>query len=125
MEAREGFTKSTESQIKCATGLNMHYERTKLIDKGNMHAVCPACNVIYTWEHVVSCEKITNKRDYWVNKLSKKLNDAVNKVKVSTHERKIVNEMIKDVRKHFNRDIIFLTTQQVLGMREVFQSSSR
>ena len=46
MEARERFTKSIESQIKCATRLNAHGERIKVIDKGNMHAVCTSYNAI-------------------------------------------------------------------------------
>ena len=41
VEAREGFTKSTKNKIKCASGINVHRERIKMIDKGNMHAVCP------------------------------------------------------------------------------------
>ena len=42
-------------------------------------------------------------------------------VKASKYERKIVNEMIKKVRKYFNRESNFCTNQQVLGMREVFR----
>ena len=41
MEAREGFKKSTESQIKCAAAIIVHGERIKVIDKGNRYAVCP------------------------------------------------------------------------------------
>ena len=47
--------------------------------------------------------------------------DVVKKVKTSKHERKIVNEMIKDVRKCFNRESNFWTNQQVLCIREVFR----
>ena len=87
----------------------MHDERIKVIGKGNIHAFCPECNAITTWEHVVLHEKVKNTRDDWVNKLSKKLNDVVKKVKTSTHERKIVNEMIKDVKNYFNRESNFWT----------------
>ena len=79
-------------------------ERIRVIDKGNMHAFCPSCNSIETWEHVVLCEKIKNKLDDWVNKLNNKVIDVVKKVKASTHERKVANEIITDVRKYFNRE---------------------
>ena len=61
------------------------------------------------------------KRDDWVNQLNKKLNYEVKKLKASAYERKIVNKIIKDVRKQFNRESIFWTNQQVLGMREFFR----
>ena len=98
MEAREEFTNITESQIKCAAGLKTHIERIKVTDKGNTHAVCLSCDVIATWEHVMLCKKMKNKRDDWVNKLNKKLNYAVKNLKALTYERKTFNEIIKDVR---------------------------
>ena len=96
-------------------------EKIKVTGEGNMHAVCPACNALETWKHVALCKKMKKKRDYWVSKSSKKLNDAVKKAKASTCERKIVNGMIKDARKHFNRESNFWTNNQVLVMREVFR----
>ena len=66
VEAREGVTKCTESQIKCAARNNMYGERIKLIDKGNKNAVCPACDALKMWEHVVLCEKLKDKQDVWV-----------------------------------------------------------
>ena len=120
MEAREEFTNITESQIKCAAGLNMCGERIKVIDKGNRHVFCLASNAIETWEHVVLCEKMNNKRNDWVNRLKNKINDALKKVKTSTCESKI-DEMIKEFRNHFNRGNMVLTNKQVLGMREVFR----
>ena len=56
-EAREWFSNSTASKIKCMAGINMHGERIKLIDKKNRHADRPLCNEIETWENVVLCEK--------------------------------------------------------------------
>ena len=53
--------------------------------------------------------KIKDKRDEWINNLCKRLNNVVKKVNVSTHESKIVNEMIKDVRKHFDKENNFWT----------------
>ena len=63
MESREEFAKSTESQIECATGIDVHRENIKLIDKGDRHAFFLAFNKIETWEHVVSCDKMKDKRD--------------------------------------------------------------
>ena len=48
VEAREGFSDSTASKIKCATGNNMHGERIKLMHKKNRHADFPLCNEIGT-----------------------------------------------------------------------------
>ena len=62
-----------------------------------------------------------DKRDDWVNNLEKSLNMVMKKVKASTHERKIVNEMVKDVIKCFNKENHFWTNQQALDMREVFR----
>ena len=56
---------------------------------------------IETLEHVGKCEKIKNNRDDWIKNLNKKLNDEVKKIKESTYERKIVNEIIKDFRNMF------------------------
>ena len=78
-----------------------------------MHAVCLACNEKEIWEHVVLCEKMKTKRDDWVNQLNKKLNYEVKKLKASAYERKIVNKIIKDVRKQFNRESIFWTNKKV------------
>ena len=84
----------------------MHGEMIKSIDKGNMHAVFPSCNTIETWDHVVLYDKMKHKQDECVNELDKSLNDLIIKVKALTYERKIVNGMMKDVRKHFNKENI-------------------
>ena len=97
LEAREGFTSNTQRQIKCAAELNMHGERIKVIGASNKHACCPLCEPKEKWEHVVLCEKRKNKKDDQIKKLIKKLNDAAKKVKVSTYETNIFNEIIKDV----------------------------
>ena len=75
----------------------MHGERIKLIDKSNNHACCPLCDSKETWEHVLFCEKLKDKREAWIKRLSNKMKDATKKAKVSTHERSIVNKIIKDV----------------------------
>ena len=67
------------------------------------------------------CEKKKTKTGAWIKKLNKKSNETAKKLKASTHERKIINEIIKDVRKHFNRESNFWTNRQVLDMREVFR----
>ena len=53
----------------------------------------------------------------WISKLKKKLDNAAKKVKASTYEKNIVNEIIKDISKYFNGDVNFWTNQQVLGIR--------
>ena len=85
---REGFTNCTESKMKCAAGINMHGERIKLIDKGNEHAVFPACDALETWEYVVLCDKMKDKRDACVKNIEKRFNDVTKKVKASTNEKK-------------------------------------
>ena len=102
MESPEGFVKSTESQIECATGIDVHRENIKLIDKGDRHAFCLAFNEIETWEHVVSCDKMKDKRDGWINSTGDSLNDVVKKAKKSKRKRNIFNEMFEDVRNFFN-----------------------
>ena len=67
------------------------------------------------------CDKMKDKRDDFVDNLDKKINDVVKKAKSSTHERKIVNEIIKYVGKCFNEESNLWTNQQVLGMIEVFR----
>ena len=62
IEAREGFVRSTESQIKWSAGLNMHDEKIKLIYKSNNHACCPSYESKETWENVLLCEKLKDKR---------------------------------------------------------------
>ena len=121
LETREGFTRITESQIKCAAGLNMHGERIKVIDKSNAHAFCPLCNAIKTWEHVLLCKRLRIREVIGLKSFNKKLNEAVNKVKVPTYEMNIVNKIIKDIRKYCNRESNFWTNQQALVMREVFR----
>ena len=58
-----------------------------------------------------------DKKESWI----KKLNYAAKKVKATMHEINILNEIIKDVRKYFQRESDFWTNHQVLGMREVFR----
>ena len=77
----------------------MHGKRIKLIGKSSMHACCPLCESKETWEHVVLCDKMKNKKEDQIKKLIEKLNDAAKKVKASTYERNIINEIIKDVQK--------------------------
>ena len=60
-------------------GLDMCGERIKFIDKSNTHAYCLACESKESWEHVVLCEKMKNKRDAWIKKLNKKLNETTTK----------------------------------------------
>ena len=62
-EVREGFTSSAQRQIKCAAELNMCGERIKVIDTSNKHACCPWCESKETWEHVVFCDKMKNKKE--------------------------------------------------------------
>ena len=66
IEAREGVSNSTESKIKGGAGTNICGERIKLIDKMNMNMVCPLCNEVETWEHVMLCNKQNEKRDEWL-----------------------------------------------------------
>ena len=56
-EAREGFSMSTISKIKCAAGLNMHSERMQVTDKSKTHACFPLCKSTAPREHVVLYEK--------------------------------------------------------------------
>jgi len=121
IEAREGFSNSTTSKIKCAAGLNMYGERIKLIDKKNRHAVCPTCNEIETWEHVMLCEKQKEKRAEWVQKLKTQFDVILKKRKATAYEINIVREMENDIVKYFNKEENFWTNQQVLGMRDVFR----
>ena len=65
----------------------MHGERIKFIDKWNKYAVCPACDALEIWEHVVLCDKIKDKRDTWVKKIEKSFNDVGKKVNASTYEK--------------------------------------
>ena len=58
VEAREGFSSSTTSQMKCAAGLSVHGERAKNIDKSNTHARCPLCKSEESWDHVLLCGKL-------------------------------------------------------------------
>ena len=50
-----------------------------------------------------------------------KLDKTVEKVKASTRESKIVDEIIKDVSKYFNEESNFWTNHQVLVMRDIFR----
>ena len=43
MEARDEFSGSTPSMIKCAEGINDYGNRIRKIDKINMTEVCPVC----------------------------------------------------------------------------------
>ena len=67
------------------------------------------------------CEKKKTTRNAWIKKLNKKLNETAKKVKASMHERKIINEIIRDELKYFHRESNFGTNQQALSMREVFR----
>ena len=91
IESSEGFTRITESKIKCSAGLNVHGERIKLIVKSDNHACYPSCESKETWEHVLLCEKLKDKREVWIKRLSNKIKDASKNVKASMYERNIVN----------------------------------
>ena len=121
VESRERFTNFTESQIKCAAGINVHGERIKLIDKGNEHAVFPTCNALEAWEHVMLSDKMKDKRYELAKKIEKSFNEVAKKVKASTYEKNVVNEMTKEIKKYFNKENNFWTNQQIIGLREVFR----
>ena len=79
-------------------------DRIKLIDKVNKHAVCPSCDELETWDHVVLCDKMKDERDAWVKKIEKSFIDVSNKLNASMCEINIVKEMIKDgVKKSIKR----------------------
>ena len=65
----------------------MHGERIKLIDKKNRHAVCPMCNEIETWEHVMLCEKQKEKRVEWLQNLKIKFDVILKKRKATAYEK--------------------------------------
>ena len=48
------------------------------------------------------------------------IDDVANIATSSTHEKNIVNVMMKDIAKQFNEETIFWTNQQVTGTREMF-----
>ena len=87
VEAREGFTNCNESQIKCAARIIMHEERIKLVDNGNKHGVYPSFDALETWEHVVLCDKMKDKRHAQVKKIEKSFNDVAKKLKESKYEK--------------------------------------
>ena len=72
-----------------------------------------------TWDHAVLCDEMKDKRDAHVKKIEKSFHDVPKKVKASMHEINMVKEMIKDIVKHFNKEIFFWKNQQVIGLREV------
>ena len=67
------------------------------------------------------CEKLKDKREVWIKRISNKIKDAAKKVKASTYKINIVNKIINDVQNFFNGENDFWTNKQVLGMREVFR----
>ena len=46
IEAREGFSNSIESKIKCEASINVHGDGIKLIDKRNRNAARPLYNEV-------------------------------------------------------------------------------
>ena len=78
-------------------------ERFKLIDKGNNHAVCPTCDELETWEHVMLWDKQQDKRDACVKNLEKSFNNFAKKGKATKHEVNTVKEMTNGLVKYFNK----------------------
>ena len=104
MKARDSFAKTIENKVKCAAGLNMHGERIQLIDKNSKHADCPTCNIEESWKHVTLCDKNKQIRDKWLKSTKAKFKEIIKKRKVTDCEKKIVEEIEKDIGKYFNNE---------------------
>ena len=99
----------------------MHAERTKEMRKKIKCADCSMRNADESQEHAMLYDKHEQTRCEWIKSLKIKFNDITKKKNTTECEKKIIDEIGKDVEKYFNKEGNLHTTQQVLGMREVFR----
>ena len=65
VETRNIFKCFTPRMMKCVSGINMHGDRTRKIDKCDATAVYPACFENENWDHVIKYGENNNSREEW------------------------------------------------------------
>ena len=96
-------------------------ERIKVIDKYNNYDYCPLHNEEELQEHATLCDKNKNIRDDWIAIVKVKFKEIAKKRNATEYEKKITEEMEKDMNKYFNNESNLHASQQIQGMREVFR----
>ena len=106
---------------KCVTGINMHGDRIRKIDKRNTTAVFPMCFENKNWDHVIKCCKNKDNRDKWGKYLRNKIERTEQHKKADEEEKRHVKEMMEDTNKYLNNEDYYLTNQQLIGYKDMFK----
>ena len=71
IEARNAFKigKVTPSMMKCAHGYNHYGVREAMINNNMVDSMCPRCEQVETWDHVIKCKETRRLRKDFVEDL--------------------------------------------------------
>lgn len=67
------------------------------------------------------CDKDKHIRDEWIQNMKVKFKLIIKNLQAMDYEKKIVEEMEKDLEKYFNKEENVCTNQNFLGIKEVFR----
>ena len=102
IKSRDSFAKITKSEVKIAAGLNMNIQRIKVINKNINYSDCPLCKAKQTWEYAIMCDKNKQIRNELIKNAKEKFKIIIKKHQAKDCEKKIVEEIDKDLQKYFN-----------------------
>jgi len=121
IEARNAFKigKVTPSMLKCVYGYNHYGQRDAMINDYMVEAICPRCEMIETWEHVLKCNENKKGRPAFaedlIETLIKNTSKEVNEDEIFT----FVEDIMKYVRNEEEGE--YKSNQQYVGMKELFR----
>ena len=70
-EARNAFQtgKVMTSMIKCAHGFNHYGLREAMINNDMVESMCPRCEIVETWDHVIKCQNAIELRKEFMKEI--------------------------------------------------------
>ena len=124
MEERNTFQtgKVTTSMIKCAHGFNHYGLREAIINDDMVESMCPWCEKVETWDHVIKCQNTIEIRKEFIKEIVIEL--ARNKPK-EVHIEEIMSFVEDTLRclenEEEEEDEEHEINQQHVGMQELFR----
>ena len=118
MEARNVFNKGcTTSMLKCVYGYNAYGMRDVKINKDLTDGICPRCQSLETWDHVIRCTQIQEMKYTFIKTLHVELKKQDKKQKDTDKRKKIIS----DIFKYINNRQGFETHQEAIGFDNLFR----
>ena len=107
--------------IKRSARINIHGQRSQIIDKNLDNKFFLLCLEKEKLEYVMLCESIKSKWHEWTLKLHVQLCKMESYKHLDGDEEKKIEEMINAIKRYFNKETEFVTNQNLIGFKKYLE----